>query len=67
VDQGYTGEDAAEAAQAHDITLEVVKLLEAKRGFVLLLPPPRRWVAEHSFTRMARRRRLARDYKRLPD
>jgi transposase len=42
VDQGYTGEDAAEAAQAHGIRLEVVKLPEVKRGFVLL---PRRWVA----------------------
>ncbi len=36
VDQGYTGEAAAEAAQEHGIRLEVVKLSEAKRGFVLL-------------------------------
>jgi transposase len=41
VDQGYTGETPAEAAKAHGISLEVVKLPEAKRGFVLL---PRRWV-----------------------
>jgi transposase len=41
VDQGYTGERAAAAARAHGIELEVVKLAEAKRGFVLL---PRRWV-----------------------
>ena len=40
VDQGYTGRKAAEAAAAHGIALEVVKLAEAKRGFVLL---PRRW------------------------
>ena len=46
VDQGYTGERAAEAAQAHGIALEVVKLPEAKKGFVLL---PRRWVVERSF------------------
>lgn len=39
VDQGYTGEAAAKAAAAHGIQLEVVKLAEAKRGFVLL---PRR-------------------------
>jgi transposase len=39
VDQGYTGEQAAEDAQAHGIRLEVVKLPTAKRGFVLL---PRR-------------------------
>ncbi len=41
VDQGYTGERAAKAAADHGIALEVVKLPEAKRGFVLL---PRRWV-----------------------
>ncbi len=34
VDQGYTGEEAAAAATRHGITLEVVKLPEAKRGFV---------------------------------
>jgi transposase len=63
VDQGYTGETAAEAASAHGIKLEVVKLPEAKRGFVLL---PRRWVVERSFAWAARFRRLARDYERLP-
>jgi transposase len=41
VDQGYTGEKPAAAAREHGIELEVVKLSEAKRGFVLL---PRRWV-----------------------
>jgi len=64
VDQGYTGEDAAAAAAAHGIRLEVVKLPEAKRGFVLL---PRRWVVERSFAWLARFRRLARDYERLPE
>ena len=39
VDQGYTGENAADAAAEHGIRLEVVKLPTAKRGFVLL---PRR-------------------------
>jgi len=63
VDQGYTGDGAAEAASAHGIKLEVVKLPEAKRGFVLL---PRRWVVERSFAWVARFRRLARDYERLP-
>ena len=43
--------------------LRVVKLPEAKRGFVLL---PRRWVVERSFAWLARFRRLARDYERLP-
>jgi transposase len=60
-DQGYTGEDAAQQAQNHGIHLEVVKLSEAKRGFVLL---PRRWVVERSFGWAARFRRLARDYER---
>lgn len=64
VDQGYTGENAAEAAAGHGIKLEVVKLPTAKRGFVLL---PRRWVVERSFGWMSRFRRLARDYERLPE
>lgn len=63
VDQGYTGENAAEAAEEHGIKLEVIKLPTAKKGFVLL---PRRWVVERSFGWMARFRRLARDYERLP-
>jgi len=64
VDQGYTGEPAAEAATTHGMQLEVVKLSEAKRGFVLL---PRRWVVERSFAWAAGFRRLARDYERLPE
>ena len=62
VDQGYTGATPAEAAAAHGIKLEVIKLDHAKRGFVLL---PRRWVVERSFGWAARFRRLARDYERL--
>ncbi len=62
VDQGYTGEEPAQAAKEHGIDLTVVKLEEAKRGFVLL---PRRWVAERSFAWDSRFRRLARDYERL--
>jgi transposase len=64
VDQGYTGEQAAQAAEQHGIKLEVVKLPEAKKGFVWL---PRRWVVERSFAWAARFRRLARDYERLPE
>ena len=71
VDQGYTGDEAAEAAEAAELAAEeqgmkliVVKLPEAKRGFVLL---PRRWVVERSFGWAARFRRLARDYERLPE
>ncbi len=64
VDQGDTGERRAQAAAEHGIKLEVVKLPEAKKGFVLL---PRRWVVERSFGGIARFRRLARDYERLPE
>jgi len=63
VDQGYTGDEPAEAAKSQGIELFVVKLEEAKRGFVLL---PRRWVVERSFAWASRFRRLARDYERLP-
>ncbi len=63
VDQGYTGDEPARMAETHGIKLEVVKLPEAKRGFVLL---PRRWVVERSFAWMTRFRRLAKDYERLP-
>jgi transposase len=64
VDQGYTGDQPAADAAAHGIRLEVVKLPEAKKGFVLL---PRRWVVERSFGWLARFRRLARDYERTAE
>jgi transposase len=64
VDQGYTGERPAEEAQAHGITLDVVKHPESKRGFVLL---PRRWVVERDFAWASRFRRLVKDYERLPE
>lgn len=64
VDQGYTGDDPQQQAAAQGLRLEVVKLPDAKKGFVLL---PRRWVVERSFGWMARFRRLARDYERLPE
>lgn len=61
-DQGYTGAEVAAQAQKHDIDLVVVKLPEAKKGFVLL---PRRWVVERTFSWLGRFRRLTRDYERL--
>lgn len=64
VDQGYTGETAADAAKTNGIKLEVVKHTEAKKGFVLL---PRRWVVERTFGWLGRFRRLARDYERLTE
>ncbi len=41
VDQGYNGQNPVEAAAQHGVELQVIKLSEAKKGFVLL---PRRWV-----------------------
>lgn len=67
VDQGYTGEEPTEAAAAQGTQLAVVTLPSAqgpKRGFVLL---PKRWVVKCSFAWLARFRRLARDYERLPE
>jgi transposase len=61
VDQGYTGSKAADAVKAHGTALEVIKLPEAKHGFVLL---PRRWVVERPFARATRFRRLVKDYER---
>jgi len=63
-DQGYTGDDPAEEAEARGIELAVVRLTGTKKGFVLL---PRRWVVERSFAWAARFRRLAKDYERLPE
>ena len=56
-----TGQAAADAAQSRGIKLEVIKLPEARKGFVLL---PRRWVVERSFAWLSRFRRLARNYER---
>jgi transposase len=64
VDQGYTGENAAQQAAEYGIKLEVVKHTEAKKGFVLL---PRRWVVERTFGWLGRFRRLTRDYERLSE
>ena len=58
VDQGYTGEEPAEQAAKRGIRLIVVKLEEAKKGFVLL---PRRWVVERFFAWISRNRRLWKD------
>jgi len=63
VDQAYTGEQPPADAAAQGIHLAVVKLSEAKHGFVLL---PRRWVVERAFAWASRCRRLARDYERWP-
>jgi len=63
-DQGYTGDEPKQVAAELGMQLEIIKLPDAKRGFVLL---PRRWVVERSFAWMTRFRRLARDFERLPE
>jgi transposase len=55
VDHGYTGPTVHDAAAQHGIDLVVVKLAQAKCGFVLL---PRRWVVERSFAWVTRFRAL---------
>ena len=45
-DEGYTGEKAAQAAEGEGSRLEVIKLPDVKKSFVLL---PRHWVVERSF------------------
>jgi transposase len=63
VDQGDTGEQPVQDAAEQGRHLAVVKLPEAKPGFVLL---PRRWVVARSFVWAGRFRRLAREYERRP-
>jgi transposase len=64
VEQASTGQQAAQEAEAKHMALDVVKLSQAKRGFVLR---PRRWVVERSQGGAARLRRLARDYEQLAE
>ena len=54
----------AQAAAAEGSRLEMVKLPEAKRGFVLL---PRRWVVERSFAWATRCRRLVKVFERYAE
>ena len=63
-DQGYTGEQAEQEARQHGVELVIVKLPEARKGFVLL---PKRWVVERSFAWTTRFRRLIRDFERTAE
>jgi hypothetical protein len=56
VDQGDPGDHAAQAAEAHQMSLEAVKLPEVHKGMVL----PKRWIGERSTAWVAHFRRLAR-------
>lgn len=61
-DQAYSGESAAQKAQAAGMELVIVKREAGQKGFVVL---PKRWVVERSFGWIARCRRLLRDFERL--
>lgn len=63
-DGSYTGENAAQAAKENGIELQIVKVPDTVRGFVVL---PKRWIIERSFAWKSRFRRLVRDYERLPE
>jgi transposase len=63
-DGGYTGQHAAAEASKHGVALEIVKLPDTVRGFMVL---PKRWIVERSFAWKTRFRRLVRDYERLPE
>jgi transposase len=63
-DQDYTGSQPSAEAAKQGVTQEIVKLSEARTGFVLL---PKRWVVERTFGWQARFRHLSRDYESLPD
>lgn len=58
VNQGNTGENAAQQASDNAIKLEVVKHTEGKKGFVLSLS---HWVAERTFRWLGRFRALTND------
>ena len=63
-DHADTGGFRAQAAPDEGVELQVIRLTEAKKGFVRL---PRRWIVERSFGWFKRFHRLARDYERLPE
>ncbi|MDH6148205.1 transposase [Paraburkholderia sp. WSM4179] len=58
--QGYTADTARQVAHDEGIELQIIKLREAKKGFVLL---PRRWVVSVGSTDSGDWR----DYERLPE
>lgn len=59
MDQAHNSKAAANEAREHGVALYVVKLPEAKRGFVLLSC---RWVVERNFGYATRFQYLVRNY-----
>ena len=53
-DGGYSGENAAKAAQEQGVRLQIIKVPDAVRGFVVL---PKQWIVERSFASSCRHKR----------
>ncbi|MEU3244340.1 transposase [Streptomyces sp. NPDC006875] len=62
-DGGYAGRLVDWAAEALQLTLEVVRRRDDTAGFMVL---PRRWLAERTLSWLMRSRRLVCDYETLP-
>lgn len=62
-DGAYRGDWQDLVADIWNMEVEVVTRAPDQRGFVVV---PRRWVVERSLAWLARNRRLAKDYERLP-
>jgi putative transposase len=63
-DGAYDRRQLLDKAAFLDFTVEVVRRIEAEKGFHVL---PRRWVVERSFGWLTRYRRLVRDYEQRLD
>jgi transposase len=62
-DGAYQGKETARAVRrAARATLEIVKRLDAAKGFRVL---PKRWIVERTFGWLGRCRRLAKDFEAL--
>ncbi|MBB1256851.1 transposase, partial [Streptomyces sp. OF3] len=62
-DSGYTGILVGWCATALNLILTIIRRSDGQKGLVVL---PKRWIVERAFAWLARSRRLARDYERLP-
>lgn len=61
---GYAGKLVAFAWGYLRMLVQIVKKPRVQRGFEVL---SRRWVVERSLSWISRRRRLSKDYERLPE
>lgn len=62
-DGGYAGRLVDWAKDALHLAVTIVRRSDGQKGFVVL---PRRWVVERTLAWLMHRRRLVRDYERLP-